>query len=286
METADQILNKLKKIKEISTLPDVMQRIMDILADENSSSQELSREIEHDPALTAKILKVVNSAFYGFYRRIANVNEAVVILGYNEVRSIAITVSVFDVFSGKPAKTPFNRVKFWEHSIGTAVVADILRQECCRYEEGAFVAGLLHDIGKVVMDQHFPSEWTAVLNESREKGLPLIDVEREMLGISHARIGQILCDYWNLPEDLGRAIRRHHRKPTESSNLPLDGLIYAANSLAQQKKIGSGGDDYVVPLEKDTLQLIGLPPDGMERVEQMLQQRMNVIRALLGYFEE
>lgn len=286
MRSADEIRHGVQRIKEISTLPQVMRRVMEIVVDERSSAQDLAREIAHDQALTAKVLKIVNSAFYGFYRRISSVNEAVVILGYNEVRSIAMTVSVFDLFGPSAGTKGFDRVRLWEHAIATGTMADIIRQQCCRFEEAAFVAGLLHDLGKVVMDEFFEPEWREVLEQAQRQESPLVEVERQVLGITHADIGHLLSERWNLPQPISQAILYHHREPRLSKSTPLEGLTYLANTFVKERGIGFSGDGVVWPVGDEARQVVGLEDYHVPKINTVLMKRMSSIGAMLGYFNE
>ena len=284
MRKAEEIRSEIRKIREISTLPQIMHRVMEIVTDEKSSARDLAREIAHDPALTAKILKIVNSAFYGFYRRIASVDEAVVILGFKEVRSIAITVSVFDMFGRGKSVTEFDRVRLWEHCIAAGTLAEIIRSKCGIRASGAFAGGLLHDIGKVVMDEFFAPEWEAVLDCARQKEISIYEPEREVLDINHTEIGYLVVENWNLPEEISRAIRRHHVEPKPDSESQLQGVVYLANVLVKEKEIGFGGDQVIWPAGEGVRQLLGLEEKHFAQFHTELMKKMFSIRAMLGYF--
>jgi len=284
MRSGDEIRHEVQRIREISTLPQVMRRIMDVVVDERSSAQDLAREIAHDQALTAKVLKIVNSAFYGFYRRISSVSEAVVILGYNEIRSIAMTISVLDLFGPSRGGGHFDRVKLWEHVIAAGTLADIIRQHCCRFEDSAFVAGLLHDIGKVVLDEYFSVEWRQVLAEAHGRESPLVEVERAMLGVTHAEVGYWLSERWNLPAPIGQAILHHHEEPRLETSSALEGLTYLSNALVKERGIGFGGDGFVWPVGEEARQVVGLEERHLAKVSTLLMKRMSSIGAMLGYF--
>ena len=283
MKTAEEIRHEVQRIKEISTLPQVMRRVMEIVLDERSSSKDLAREISHDQALTAKILKIVNSAFYGFYRQIASVEQAVVILGYKEIRSIAITVSVVDMIGSKHSRASFDRKKLWEHSIGVGMISDIIRENCCRFEEAAFVAGLLHDIGKVVLDEYFAPEYDPVVQRFQEEERSLVDIEQETLGITHAEVGYILAERWNLPKSISHAVLKHHQEPRSDSSTPLEGIVYLSNGLAKQKGIGLEGDSSQWVISDDVSQVIGLKEYHLEKINTSLMKQMATLNAMVGY---
>ncbi|UCD57729.1 MAG: HDOD domain-containing protein, partial [Candidatus Hydrogenedentota bacterium] len=196
------------EITEISTLPQVMVRIMEIITDEDSSATDLANEIAKDASLTAKILKMVNSAYYGFYREIVKVSDAVVVLGFSEIRRLSLAISVLDMFGGSRAK---HRLEFWNHSFACAAMSDILAKEWGMHDNGAFTAGLLHDIGKAVLDQYFASMFSAVQACMQERSLKAHEAEGQLLGFDHTDIGYWLSERWNLPMSLSEAIHCHHR---------------------------------------------------------------------------
>ena len=228
-ETIEHFKKKLAEIKEISTLPHVMVRIMEIVTDEHSSAADLADEIAKDTPLTAKILKIVNSAYYGFYREIANVSDAVVVLGFNEIRRLSLAISVLDMLGGTGEQ---RRLEFWNHSFLCAAMSDILAKQRRLRDRGAFTAGLLHDIGKSILDQYFSHMSTAVQECMRERSLHAHEAERLLYGFDHGDIGYWLSDRWNLPVSLSEAIRYHHR-PGEATETPeLAQVVHVADKLS------------------------------------------------------
>ena len=228
-ESIDNFKKRLAEIKEISTLPHVMMRIMEIITDEQSSAVDLADEIANDTSLTAKILKMVNSAYYGFYREIAEVSDAVVVLGFNEIRRLSLAISVLDLIGGKSAE---HRVAFWNHSFSCAAMSDILVKERGIAEQGAFTAGLLHDIGKSILDQYFNDMFTAVHDRMRENSLSFYEAERELFGFDHADIGYWLAERWNLPVTLGEAIHYHHQPELATEMPELAQVVHLADKLS------------------------------------------------------
>lgn len=278
MNISAEIRGEIGKIKEVSTLPSVMRRVMDIVMDERSSARDLAREISTDTALTSKVLKIVNSAFYGFYRQINTIEEAVVILGYNEVRSIAVTVSVLDLFTEHNSTRIFDRHRFWYHSFAAGTLADILRQECADEQQGAFVAGLLHDIGKVVLDEYFPEIWKPALRKSLDEELPLSEAEREVMGIDHAEVGFLITDQWNLPQTICLAIKAHHCSPAPEAD--LEAIAYLSNILVKERGIACSEDPAVAEHREQALQNLGLTENRMQRVNASLMKRTSSIQSL------
>ena len=227
-----QFKKKLMEINEISTLPQVMSRIMQIVTDENSCASDLAGEITKDKSLTAKILKIVNSAYYGFYREIVKVSDAVVVLGFNEIKRLSLAMSVLDMF-GKDKRAQ-HRLVLWNHSLSCAAMSDILEKEWRLRSRGAFTAGLLHDIGKAVLDQYFPPMFAAVQVLVHEQSLRPFEAERRLFGFDHSDIGSWLSEKWNLPPNLIEAIRCHHRPESAQLEPELSRTVFVANRLANE----------------------------------------------------
>lgn len=230
--SVEEFKKELVDIQEISTLPQVMARIMDIITDENSSASDLADEIVKDKSLTAKILKMVNSAYYGFYREIAKVSDAVVVLGFNEIRRLSLAISVLDMFSGGDRSR--HRLRLWNHSLTCAAMSDILSREWNAGDRSAFTAGLLHDIGKAVLDQYFPEMFSEIQACVEEQSLAAHEAEALLYGFDHADIGYWLSERWNLPVSLSEAIHHHHSPESADTAAELAGLVHKADKLANE----------------------------------------------------
>lgn len=266
--SVDIFKKKLAEIKEISTLPHVMVKIMEIITDEKSSAVDLAREIAKDASLTAKILKMVNSAYYGFYREIAKVSDAVVVLGFNEIRRLSLAISVLDMFGGGAGS---QRVAFWNHSLACAAMSDILAEEWRLQGQGAFTAGLLHDIGKMLLDQYFVDMFSAIQDSMREHSLKFHEAERLLYGFDHADIGYWLSERWNLPVNLSEAIQCHHR-PEEATEMPeLARLVHLADKLSiELLESGTNGlREAEAPDEDD-----GISPEKRVELLARLEERV------------
>ena len=273
--SVEQFKKKLAEVREISTLPQVMARIMEIVTDENSCAVDLANEIAKDKSLTAKILKMVNSAYYGFYREIVRVSDAVVVLGFNEIRRLSLAISVLDIL-GRSKRNEI-RLKLWNHSLACAALSDILAKQWRVHDSGAFTAGLLHDIGKAVLDQYFPSMFTAVQASVLKVSLKAHEAERLLFNFDHADIGCWLCEQWNLPVSLSEAIRYHHRTESAEEELPLAKVVRIANNLANEfaelKSAGLSVTD--VYFERDG----EFPPEKKVEMFRELEKRMTSSKA-------
>lgn len=237
--------DRIRKITEsiigLPTLPTVVAKMIELVDNPRTSAASLARLIASDQALTARILKLANSAYYGFSREISTVNMAIVVLGFNTVKDMGLSLSVFDAFKSKQQHPSFDLNRFWEHSIACGIAARMLaRNYRSRYTGEAFVAGLLHDIGKVILNQYFQNEFLLII-EAQVKGATLEEAETSIIGTHHSQIGSWLAEKWNLPRIISRSLLHHH-EPWDSKKEPIFvALIYLANHICHLSGFGHSG---------------------------------------------
>lgn len=208
---AKRIRRTTESIIGLPTLPTVVSKMIDIVDSPRTSATALARLIASDQALTAKVLKLANSAYYGFPREISTVNMAIVVLGFNAVKEMGLSLSVFDVFKKTPSAQDFDVTLFWEHSVGCGVASRMLaRTYRAPYAGEAFVAGLLHDVGKVILRQYFEPEFAEILKRQKEAAMTLEEAEAEVIATTHTQIGSWLAEKWNLPKIMCDTILHHH----------------------------------------------------------------------------
>ncbi len=240
------------KITSLPTLPKVITEITNLMQNPRTSAEEVGRAITMDQALASKVLRLVNSAFYGFPGRINTITHAIVILGFNTVKNIVLTASVFDKLGGKGEKGNFNLEKFWMHSIGTGVIAkEIAKKVNFRSQEESFLAGLLHDIGKVILFKYLPEEFDNVEAILEKNNILFLDAEKEAINLTHNEIGSWLSQRWNLPEDLRAAILYHHAPVLANQHKTMVNIVHAADILVRSLGIGSGGDGKIPVFSSD-----------------------------------
>jgi len=224
----------LEEHKELSSLPQTLAEVLRVAKDDGSSAQDMANVLRRDPSMTARVLKVVNSPFYGAGREINSMSQAVVTMGMRAVTALALSTSIYDMTN--KWQSSIDRIRFWRHSLEVAVAAKMIA-EAVKYisVEEAFVSGLLHDIGLLILEKSFPKEfgrvWAQV--ESEET---LLDLEEKVWGTNHARVGQFLFEQWNLPSPICEAVGQHHNEFTPGSNqsdLQLPQIVALANMLSQ-----------------------------------------------------
>jgi len=199
----------LDENKELASLPQTMAEVIRIARDENSSAEQLARVMKRDPALTARVLRMVNSPFYGRSRQISSMTEAVVTIGMRQITALALSTSVYQMTDNW--ESGLDRVRFWRHSLEVAIAAQTIAEKAgYRNGEEVFAGGLLHDIGLLVLEKSFPEQFGEVWNRAEREGR-LTELENEYWGTDHAHVGQFLLEQWQLPESICTAVGGHHK---------------------------------------------------------------------------
>ena len=237
---AQTFLKGLDRISDLPTLPNIVMKVNNLLRDHNTSVKELGKTIETDQAMVSKILRLVNSAFYGFRSKIRNIPHAIIILGFSNVRNALVSVSIMKAFSEKKAFEGFEITEFWKHSVAVAVISRYLSEQTrLDSPDDCFVAGLLHDIGKVVLSQHFTELFGQAWKSVKEDGLSFYEAEKKLLPVNHAQIGGYLAGRWRFPVGLIDSITHHHEISKHVSNLNQLMIVHVANTMANNYEVGS-----------------------------------------------
>ncbi len=233
----ERLMSLVAQLHTLPSLPSLYFRIMDALASPDSSLEQIGGIIASDPSMTAKILQLVNSAFFGIARRISNPVEAVQFLGVGRVRSLVLSLHVFSCFDDVRVKN-FSIERVWKHSLSTGLVAQKIArmQKADRaFTDEAYVAGMLHDIGKVMLAASLPDLYEKAVNLAVDEKLPLGEAEREIFGVTHAQVGAYLLGLWGLPITIVEAVAFHH-EPQMSGVKTFSPLttVHVARALERQ----------------------------------------------------
>jgi putative nucleotidyltransferase with HDIG domain len=222
--------------------------------------------IKKDQALTSKVLKIVNSAYYGFYRQIGNIDQAIVILGFNEVKNITIATSLIQTFHWNISQR-INREKFWIHSLGCALIARSLCLAKLELNpEDAFVAGLLHDVGKIILYQYFPENYNTVLRIAQKQRRPLFEVCRDLMEIDHAEVGGMVAESWKFPPTLVNAIQFHHKPENAAPEDYYIHLTHLANYFCHNEEIGESGTPKVQEPFSGSMEALDIKERRLNRI--------------------
>lgn len=252
------------RISNLPTLPSVLGKILATAADPDASALDLGKLIASDQSLSATLLKLVNSAYYGFPRRIASVSQAIVMLGFLEVRNLTLTATAFRSLA--KSSSDYDRVQLWRHSIATATAAERCAKKLNIECEGCFESGLLHDIGKVALDLLFPEKFREAAHRAHQDNRRMAELEREVLGADHAEVGGILGEHWNLPPGVVEAIRYHHEPGLAKAEPALACLTAIANHAAYQADLGERSSPMPPEFPHEAAQRLGISEGQCEEL--------------------
>ncbi|MGA8181412.1 MAG: HDOD domain-containing protein [Desulfobacterales bacterium] len=254
------ILKKLDRIEDLPTLPVIAMEVNNMLLDYDTTINKLSGTIEKDQAMVSKILKLVNSAFFGLRGKISNIPHAIVVLGFNTIRNAVVSISIINAFSLKEHLDGFDITDFWKHSLAVAVTSKFLAEKTGIHSaDDCFVAGLLHDMGKIVLLQHFKDLFQKVWLTVKGNGLSFYEAEKSEIQIDHARIGGYLARKWQLPAALVDAIRYHHNVKSNVNDQQLLMIIHAANVIVNTYTKDPENDLKLSGILSDALNASGTP---------------------------
>lgn len=247
---------------EAIPLPATTLQIIKLINDPRSTAEDVGGVLEMDQALTARVLRVANSAYYGVPRQVASARDAVVMLGHNTLRSLIFTASVAGVLGRKATGYALGSGDLWRHSINVATAARLVaRVNHPEMAEEGYVAGLLLDIGKIVLDQYLQDDFGTANALATEEGISFVEAEKRVFGADHAEIGSLLAEKWNLPPLLVEAIRYHH-SPLDAELSPvLTSIVHVADLVATELGIGIGSDGLQYPSVGEAFELIGVEPE-------------------------
>lgn len=289
IETVDKaklIVDKaVDSIGEIATLPEITIKIIQIVEDPTSTARDLHGIIKNDPALSVKVLKIVNSAFYGLPGQVASVDRAIILLGLAAVKNIAIAASIARLFKGRRISEQFSAADLWRHSVAVAVAG----HELCKASphpampDEIFVAGMIHDIGTLVERQAFPDQFASVINHCAATGDDFLQCERKIIGADHQAFGVGLTTRWKFPRHLRAAVGFHHNPSELSPELRnIATLINVADVLCCQEKVGFYLTNHSGEIQEEALDSLALTSQQIEDLRASLPERVAEAETTLG----
>lgn len=265
----------------IASPPVVYEKLMGVIESPGGGLADVARVLQEDPGLTTRLLRVVNSAFYSFPRRIETVDQAVRVVGTAQIRELVLATSVISLFNGIDVKH-VDMESFWQHSLATGVAARVMagyqRQPNV---ERFFVVGLLHDIGRLILFSEVGDDVQNAIDRSRELREPLRASERAILGCDHAQIGGALLSKWNFPASHQEAVMHHHA-PELASCFPVEtAFVHVADILAHALGYGSSGEYWVPTVSPNAWETLGLDPDVLPGLADDIEKQFQAAKGLL-----
>ncbi|UCG11684.1 MAG: HDOD domain-containing protein [Deltaproteobacteria bacterium] len=255
--------NRVEQLSSLPTLPNLLKRLNQMIKNPKISMDAFGKELSKDQVLTSKLLKLVNSSFYGFPGRISTVTHALVLLGYDALKGLIITSNIFE-------NLPPEAYSLWRHSIAVSLASRVIARELSLPDIEEFaVAGLLHDIGKVILHIEAPEEYRAVIKHVLTAEQPIWQAESEILGFDHANIGLWICENWTLPAKLTIPIGYHHMPGTSKGHKIGVAVVSLADILV--RGMGSGAEDDL-PLEAADPILEEQFPLTLEQIHKFIEE--------------
>lgn len=255
----------VRQIGTLPSLPVVILELIQSLGDDSVDTHLLAKKIASDQALVAKMLRVANSSFYGLQGKVTSIQDVIVVLGLRSVRTLAMAAAVTGSFSSRHAIPGFDFTDFWRHSMGVALCARALAKRLKVSEENAFTAGLLHDLGRLVLAAVFPAHLSAVLSWRNEHDCLLLVAEREVIGIDHAMIGEALTGHWKFPRLIQDAVAHHHTLAA-GEHTPLTGIVHVADCIAHALQFAEGASCLVPPLSAAVWDSLALDEESYQEI--------------------
>jgi putative nucleotidyltransferase with HDIG domain len=273
-------LKKLERIRDLPTLPEIAMQVNRMLQEEEITIERLCETIEKDQAIVSRLLKLVNSAFFGLRSRVNTLSEAMAMLGFNSVRNVVVSVSIIEAFAGKTGD--FDMKSHWKHSIATAMTAKKL-SELTRLgnPEMCFLSGLLHDIGKIVLYQHFKEQFQQILDLMNRQNVSFIAAENEADVLDHARVGAYLAERWQLSRPLINTIKYHHQCERASSDQEMVMVVHTADVLSNAFLAKTKNRKYISELDQDAA---GKMKTAIQSIKEWLPGLANEITSACRFF--
>ncbi|MFQ5543673.1 MAG: HDOD domain-containing protein [Nitrospiria bacterium] len=264
----NKYLKVIKDVRSLPTIPGIIVKVLSLLDDNETSFRKISRLISSDQTLSARVLRLANSPFYGFPSRVSTIPSAMVMLGANAIKGLVLTSILFEM-------TEKNALGFWEHGLGSATAANIItkRLNVAKAEEIS-TAALLHDIGRVIIKAKLGDRYEILLSHASDKKISIMEAETEMLEMDHAAIGGWAARVWELPEALCEPIACHHDVEGSKTHRTETAIVHLADILIKTSGFGFTGDDFVPPIHPAAWNILNLSEPFLEEIAEELGDKL------------
>jgi len=262
---ADARLKALvQSVRQLPTLPTIYSRVTEMVQDPRSSVSDVSRVVGQDQVVVSKLLRLVNSSFYGLRQSVSTVQRAMTIIGFRSLKEMLLALTVLPLLDKCSEGTSVDLAQFWAHSVGCAAAGRVLSKTLRVSEpEEMFTAGLLHDVGKIAQLRFMEEEFVQLLERAGEENVPLYVLEPEVLGFDHSAVGRILAEKWRFPEKLAEIVACHH-VPATAARFPREvAMIHLADIICRACLMGEVPDARVPPLDRKAWTTLGLKKEQL-----------------------
>ena len=255
----------VSRTSDLPTFSAAAIEVMKLADSSTSRAQDIANIVSQDQALSVRVLRLANSAFYGMSRKVSSLPEAVVVLGMRSVKNLAMVAATYPWMS-KPLKGyDLGPMQMWHHAYGTALASQTLAQKSRKCEDQlAFTAGLLHDVGKVALSLWIGEKLKAIVYYAEREGIAFDEAERRILGYDHTQVGEHLARNWNLPDEVVLGVRYHHDPEACQPYHPVVDCVHLGSAMAMTMGIGLGGDGLMYRFSEGCYDRLGISPDQMD----------------------
>ena len=270
----------IRAVRDLPSLPVVVMELLETMEHDDANSIDLANKISQDQALAAKVLRLANSSFYGMSARVTTVPQAISILGFGTVRALVTAASISGAFVLDP-QSSFNFAQFWKHAIATAICAKHITVPHRIAADIAFVTGLLHDIGQLVLATRFPQAYASVVEQCRASDCAVDVAERAVFDTDHATVGAALAAHWRFPLAMQQAVALHHDDALAGSDM-LASIIHVANAIAHALDLAADPMEAVPALAESAWLAVALDPASLARILPRIEAEFQAISPILS----
>ncbi|MEW6327720.1 MAG: HDOD domain-containing protein [Thermodesulfobacteriota bacterium] len=269
------------RITSLPTLPTVITNILTLVQKSSSSARDVAAYIAQDQAISSAVLKIANSAYYNLSGKVEAIDRAVVVLGFETVKNLALGTSVFSTLRSDKEGV-FDREGFWIHAIGVGTAANMVSKEILKVSDPSFfVSGLFHDLGKIVFDRYLNEEYMPLIKQAKEEGKPLHSLEKGVFGLNHADVGSMLLNRWKIPPPIIHRLKYHHNlEPCPAEYLREAAVTVVANYLCHLKNIGLSHDPEI-NLSETAFRSLQIKPDHLVQLGEKLEEMRDKINSFV-----
>lgn len=279
---SQEVIAKIDRIEiKLPEVPSLVFELNEIIADPMSSATDIAQVVNKSPSLAATLLKIVNSAFYGFRSKIDSISRAVMLMGSNEVSNLALGITIMETFRKIP-KAVMDVASFLEHNLACGTVARILAAHGnLPNTEQIFVSGMLHDIGRLILCKYFPDYAALTFAEAARSGMPLLKTEQRILGCTHTLLGKRLLNQWKLPLSLENNVYYHH-SPASAPNPAMAAVLQMADLIVHGLGIGNSAEQHVPAFDAKAWERVNLPTGALRSLIKQAEHQMESFRDVLS----